>query len=174
LVLDLRNNPGGVLDAAVAVADAFLSHGLIVRGSGRAQDARFERFAKAGDSLEQIELVVLVNGGSASASEIVAGALKAHDRAAVVGEQTYGKASVQTVVPLTQGRAIKLTTSTYFTASGRPVNGRGIEPDVVVRAENPRTQYSGPGDAVDPNTDKQLQEALRILDRRSVVLSRAP
>jgi carboxyl-terminal processing protease len=77
-------------------------------------------------------------------------------------------------VPLTQGRAIKLTTSTYFTASGRPVNGRGIEPDVVVRAENPRTQYSGPGDAVDPNTDKQLQEALRILDRRSVVLSRAP
>jgi carboxyl-terminal processing protease len=174
LVLDLRDNPGGVLDAAVTVADAFLSHGLIVRGSGRAQDSRFERFAKAGDSLEQIELVILVNGGSASASEIVAGALKAHDRAAVVGERTYGKASVQTVVPLTQGRAIKLTTSTYFTASGRPINGRGIEPDVVVRAEDPRTQYSGPGDAVDPNTDNQLQEALRILDRRSVVLSRAP
>jgi carboxyl-terminal processing protease len=88
---------------------------------------------------------VLVNAGSASASEIVAGALKAHDRAEVVGERTYGKASVQTVMPLADGRAIKLTTSRYYTASGRSINGTGIEPDVVVSADNPRALFGSPG-----------------------------
>lgn len=172
LVVDLRNNPGGVLDAAVAVADAFLEDGLIVRGSGRAGDARFERHAQPGDELENIDVVVLVNSGSASASEIVAGALKAHDRAELVGERTYGKASVQTVMPLADGRAIKLTTSRYYTASGRSINGTGIEPDVVVRADNPRALFGSPGVQIAPADDNQLQTALGVLERRPVALSR--
>lgn len=173
LVVDLRNNPGGVLDAAVAVADAFLEDGLIVRGSGRAGDARFERHAQPGDELENIDVVVLVNGGSASASEIVAGALKAHDRAEVVGERTYGKASVQTVMPLADGRAIKLTTSRYYTASGRSINATGIEPDVVVSADNPRALFGSPGVQIAPSDDNQLQTALGVLERRPMALSRA-
>jgi carboxyl-terminal processing protease len=173
LVVDLRNNPGGVLDAAVAVADAFLEDGLIVRGSGRAGDARFERHAQPGDELESIDVVVLVNSGSASASEIVAGALKAHDRAELVGERTYGKASVQTVMPLADGRAIKITTSRYYTASGRSINGTGIEPDVVVRADNPRALFGSPGVQIAPADDNQLQTALGVLERRPVALSRA-
>ena len=173
LVVDLRNNPGGVLDAAVAVADAFLEDGLIVRGSGRAGDARFERHAQPGDELENIDVVVLVNGGSASASEIVAGALKAHDRAEVVGERTYGKASVQTVMPLADGRAIKLTTSRYYTASGRSINATGIEPDVVVSADNPRALFGSPGVQIAPADDNQLQTALGVLERRPMALSRA-
>ncbi|NNC65129.1 MAG: S41 family peptidase [Gammaproteobacteria bacterium] len=172
LVVDLRNNPGGVLDAAVAVADAFLDDGLIVRGSGRAGDARFERHAKSGDELESIDVVVLVNAGSASASEIVAGALKAHDRAEVVGERTYGKASVQTVMPLADGRAIKLTTSRYYTASGRSINGTGIEPDVVVSAENPRALFGSPGVQISPTDDNQLQTALGVLRHAPLSLSR--
>jgi len=173
LVVDLRNNPGGVLDAAVAVADAFLEDGLIVRGSGRAGDARFERHAQPGDELENIDVVVLVNSGSASASEIVAGALKAHDRAELVGERTYGKASVQTVMPLADGRAIKLTTSRYYTASGRSINATGIEPDVVVSADNPRALFGSPGVQIAPADDNQLQTALGVLERRPMALSRA-
>src|SRR5690606_6381723 len=133
IVLDLRNNPGGVLEAAVDVADLFLAEGLIVRGSGRARQARFERYARKGDLLEDIPLVVPVNSGSASASEIVAGALKDHGRALLVGTKTYGKGSVQTVMPIGEGRAIKLTTSLYITPSGAQINGVGIEPDVVVK-----------------------------------------
>jgi len=173
LVVDLRNNPGGVLDAAVAVADAFLEDGLIVRGSGRAGDARFERHAQPGDELENIDVVVLVNSGSASASEIVAGALKAHDRAELVGERTYGKASVQTVMPLADGRAIKLTTSRYYTASGRSINATGIEPDVIVSADNPRALFGSPGVQIAPADDNQLQTALGVLERRPMALSRA-
>ena len=173
LVLDLRNNPGGVLDAAVDMADAFLSDGLIVRGRGRAGDARFERYAHPGDALEAVELVVLVNAGSASASEIVAGALKAHERAELVGKRTYGKASVQTVMPLTAGRAIKLTTSRYFTASGLSINGRGLDPDLVVEATNPRALFGGPGVDIEPDEDAQLQAALDILSRGHLALSRA-
>jgi carboxyl-terminal processing protease len=173
LVLDLRNNPGGVLDAAVTVADAFLARGLIVRGSGRAGDARFERYAHAGDDLENIDVVVLVNAGSASASEIVAGALKANERAQLVGERTYGKASVQTVMPLADGRAIKLTTSHYFTASGRSINGRGLEPDIVVQADDPKLLFGNPGVQIAPEADNQLQAALGALGHRPLALSRA-
>ena len=173
LVVDLRNNPGGVLDAAVDVADAFLDDGLIVRGSGRAGDARFERHAQPGDELERIDVVVLVNAGSASASEIVAGALKAHGRAEVVGERTYGKASVQTVMPLADGRAIKLTTSRYYTASGRSINGTGIEPDIVVRADNPGALFGTPGVQIAPAEDNQLQRALAVLEHAPLSLSRA-
>lgn len=174
VVLDLRNNPGGVLSSAVEVADAFLENGLIVRGSGRARDARFEQYARPGDILNGAKLVVLVNGGSASASEIVAGALKDHHRADVVGQRTFGKGSVQTVMPLSDGRAIKLTTSRYLTPSGRSINGTGVEPDFVVAAENPRHLYRGPGSAVAARNDNQLRQALRVIGFSPVELSRAP
>jgi carboxyl-terminal processing protease len=131
LVLDLRNNPGGVLEAGVAVADAFLNDGIIVSADGRTPDARFRMEATPGDLIDGAELVVLVNGGSASASEIVAGALKDHNRAELIGHKTYGKGSVQTVMPLAQGGAIKLTTSRYYTPSGVSIHGKGITPDLV-------------------------------------------
>jgi carboxyl-terminal processing protease len=134
LVLDLRGNPGGVLEAAVDVADAFLEEGLIVTASGRTRDATFQRQALPGDLLDGAPVVVIVNGGSASASEIVAGALKDHGRATIVGTRTFGKGSVQTVMPLSGGRAIKLTTSRYFTPDGQSIQGRGISPDVELPA----------------------------------------
>jgi carboxyl-terminal processing protease len=132
LVLDLRNNPGGVLEAAIGVSDVFLDGGLIVTANGRAPDARFSVDAKPGDELDGAPLIVLVNSGSASASEIVAGALQDHSRARLVGSQTYGKGSVQTVMALSDGHAIKLTTSRYFTPSGASIHERGIKPDVVI------------------------------------------
>lgn len=168
VVLDLRNNPGGLLESAVDVADRFLESGLIVRGSGRIRNSRFEQFANAGDSLEEVPLVVLVNAGSASASEIVAGAIKDHNRARIVGERTYGKGSVQTVMPLSEHTAIKLTTSRYITPSGRSINGTGIEPDVLVRNTDPRRQYRGRDSIVRPDEDAQLQRALSVLGARSV------
>jgi carboxyl-terminal processing protease len=132
LVLDLRDNPGGLLEAGVAVADAFLDAGVIVTAEGRAYDARFAMSAKKGDLLDGAPLTVLVNGDSASASEIVAGALRDHRRATLVGRQTYGKGSVQTVVPLSGGYALKLTTSRYYTPSGESIHKTGIRPDVII------------------------------------------
>ena len=174
VVLDLRNNPGGVLDAAVEVADAFLERGLIVRGRGRARDARFEKYATPGDIFSDLRVAVLVNRGSASASEIVAGALQDHQRAHVVGERTFGKGSVQTVMPLSGGRALKLTTSHYFTPSGRSINGTGIEPDIVMPARDPARQYRGPGSETAPREDNQVRAALRFIRFNPVELSRAP
>ena len=174
IVLDLRNNPGGVLDAAIEVADVFLDRGLIVRGSGRVRQARFERHARPGGGLEGVPVVVLVNRGSASASEIVAGALQDHDRATVIGERTYGKGSVQTVMPLGGGSALKLTTSHYLTPSGRSINGSGVEPDWVVRNEDPARQFRGFAGTVQLHEDRQLQEALRRLGYDSIAVSRAP
>ena len=174
VVLDLRNNPGGVLDAAIDVADSFLEHGLIVRGKGRVRDARFEEHANPGDIFSGVQVAVLVNRGSASASEIVAGALKDHRRASLVGEQTFGKGSVQTVMPLSDGRALKLTTSNYFTPSGRSINGTGIEPDFVVSAHNSAQQYRGPGSDILASDDNQLQEALRIIGSNPAELIGAP
>jgi carboxyl-terminal processing protease len=136
LVLDLRNNPGGVLEAAVGVSDAFLDQGVIVTANGRAPDAKFEMDAKAGDVMQGAPIVVLVNGGSASASEIVAGALQDNHRAKLLGQQTYGKGSVQTVVPLSDGHAIKLTTSRYFTPSGASIHEKGIRPDIVIATQD--------------------------------------
>src|SRR5882724_8358599 len=133
LVLDLRNNPGGVLEAGVAVADAFLNEGVIVTADGRTADARFRMEATPGALINGAELVVLVNGGSASAAEIVAGALKDHNRAELIGHKTYGKGSVQTVMPLSHGGAVKLTTSRYFTPSGVSIHGKGIIPDIVAQ-----------------------------------------
>ncbi len=175
LVLDLRNNPGGVLDAAVDVADAFLERGLVVTGNGRIRDARFERYARPGDVLDGAELVVLVNAGSASASEIVAGALRDNGRALVVGTRTYGKGSVQTVMPLSDGRAIKLTTSKYYTPAGESIHDRGIEPDVPVAMAPGLTRiFRGPGSGVELVDDNQLQEALRVLGYRPIMQSKAP
>jgi carboxyl-terminal processing protease len=165
LVLDLRGNPGGVLESAVSVADEFLEAGVIVRADGRTPDARFEMDATAGDAIGGAPLVVLVDGGSASGSEIVAGALRDHRRATLMGERTFGKGSVQTVIPLRDGQALKLTTSKYFTPSGASIHERGIEPDVVL-ADLP----SGPPDSVPPSMGKDaaVQSALQYLRDRSL------
>jgi carboxyl-terminal processing protease len=132
LVLDLRNNPGGVLDAAVSVADTLLDSGIIVTADGRTADAKFAMRAHPGDLMNKAPIVVLVNHGSASASEIVAGALKDLQRATLIGQTTYGKGSVQSVLPLAGGGALKLTTSRYHTPSGASINERGIVPDFVI------------------------------------------
>ena len=134
LVLDLRNNPGGVLNAAVKVADAFIDEGLIVYTEGREKDSRIDFRATPTDVLAGRPLVVLVNVGSASASEIVAGALQDHRRALIIGSKTFGKGSVQTVLPLKGGSAIKLTTARYYTPSGRSIQAEGIVPDVPLEA----------------------------------------
>ena len=132
LVLDLRNNPGGVLNAAVSVSDAFLDQGIIVYTEGRMDDAKLTFSAKGSDILDGIPLVVLVNAGSASASEIVAGALQDHGRAVIMGEKTFGKGSVQTILPLGNGSALKLTTARYYTPSGTSIQARGIVPDIAL------------------------------------------
>ena len=129
VVLDLRNNPGGVLESAVEVADQLLESGVIVTADGRTPAARFTMEATPGEVLPGVPVVVLVNGSTASAAEILAGALQDHHRAVLLGRRTFGKGSVQTVMPLTAGRAIKLTTSRYFTPSGRSIQGHGIDPD---------------------------------------------
>ena len=157
MVLDMRDNPGGTLGAAVEVADAFMEEGLIVRGNGRIDEARFVENATPGDVIDGRTLIVLVDDRSASASEIVAAALQENDRARVVGERTFGKGSVQTVIPLADGGALKLTTSEYFTPSGRSIDGTGVEPDLVVQG-GPR--YRGSGSPVAPGDDIQLLEAL--------------
>ncbi|MGB2335784.1 MAG: S41 family peptidase, partial [Alcanivorax sp.] len=132
LILDLRNNPGGVLNGAVEVTDLFLDAGLVVYTQGREKASRNDFNASAGDALNGKPLVVLVNGGSASASEIVAGALQDQERAIVVGNRTFGKGSVQTVLPLSKDRALKLTTARYYTPKGRSIQAEGIEPDIAV------------------------------------------
>ncbi|HUQ11603.1 MAG TPA: S41 family peptidase [Steroidobacteraceae bacterium] len=129
VIIDLRNNPGGVLESAVEVADQLLEDGIIVSADGRTPSARFTMQATPGDVLPGVPVVVLVNGTTASAAEILAGALQDHHRAVLLGRRTFGKGSVQTVMPLSGGRAIKLTTSRYHTPSGRSIQGRGIEPD---------------------------------------------
>ena len=145
LVLDLRNNPGGVLSAAVSVSDAFLKEGTIVYTEGRMDEAKLKFSAKGSDILDGIPLVVLVNAGSASASEIVAGALQDHRRAVIIGEKTFGKGSVQTILPLDNGSALKLTTARYYTPSGVSIQARGIVPDITLdRMEVSRVE-AGPG-----------------------------
>jgi carboxyl-terminal processing protease len=132
LVLDLRNNPGGVLNAAVAVSDAFLEDGLIVYTDGRVEDAKMRFSATPNDILNGAPIIVLINAGSASASEIVAGALQDHKRAIIMGEKTFGKGSVQTILPTSNGGAVKLTTARYYTPSGRSIQAEGISPDVPI------------------------------------------
>jgi carboxyl-terminal processing protease len=132
LVLDLRNNPGGVLNAAVGVSDAFITDGLIVYTQGRLADSKLQFSAGPDDVLAGAPMVVLVNRGSASASEIVAGALQDHKRALVMGAKTFGKGSVQTIVPIDDSTALKLTTARYYTPSGRSIQAQGIVPDITL------------------------------------------
>jgi carboxyl-terminal processing protease len=201
LVLDLRNNPGGVLNAAVDVSDAFLDKGLIVYTQGRIQDSELKFNASPKMLLENEPMVVLVNGGSASASEIVAGALQDHKRAVILGTRTFGKGSVQTILPLTNDTALKLTTARYYTPSGRSIQAEGIEPDIVLdpvkltKVDEPSmerikeadlTGHLANGNAKSAGKDKkekapelslaesdyQLYEALNILKGLSILKSR--
>ena len=136
-VIDLRNNPGGLLDQAIAISDDFLDKGAIVLTKGRGLEETQRANARAGDLAEGKPVVVLINGGSASASEIVAGALQDHKRATVIGTRSFGKGSVQTIIPLGANGAIRLTTARYYTPSGRSIQAKGIKPDVVVEQELP-------------------------------------
>jgi carboxyl-terminal processing protease len=164
LVLDLRGNPGGVLEAAASVADEFLEGGIIVRGEGRTPESRFEIDATAGDALRGAPLVVLVDGGSASGAEIVAGALRDHERATLMGERTFGKGSVQTVIPLRHGQALKLTTSRYYTPSGVTIHEHGLDPDFVLAGTLSARRGAGQPAADDP----AVQAALQYLRDRSL------
>jgi len=172
LILDLRNNPGGILDSAVEVSDLFLDEGIIVTAEGRTPESRFRRYAEIGDIMDGGTVVVLVNGGSASASEIVAGALQDHERALIIGTTTFGKGLVQTVIPLSRGRAIKLTTSHYYTPSGDSIHEIGIVPDIVVEGSG---EYPGSSASatVDRENDAQLIEALEQIRNQRVMHSQA-
>ncbi|HEX3847541.1 MAG TPA: S41 family peptidase [Steroidobacteraceae bacterium] len=160
LVLDLRNNPGGVLEAAVAVSDTFLNSGVIVTAKGRTPESKFEMDATPGDALNGAPIVILVNGGSASAAEIVAGALHDNHRARLIGRTTFGKGSVQTVIPLSGDRAIKLTTSLYYTPSGVSINHRGIAPDIELPRDQkpPAAAANAPLVQRDPEVKRALEE----------------
>ena len=173
IVIDLRNNPGGLLDQSVKVSDAFLDQGEIVSTRSRRPDERRRFNAKAGDITDGLPIVVMVNGGSASASEIVAGALQDHRRAIVLGTRTFGKGSVQTIIPLSGNGAIRLTTARYYTPSGRSIQAKGIEPDILVeqakvekitrpgvkREEDLRGRLDNPSDnRVKPDTEQLVKE----------------
>ena len=140
LVLDLRNNPGGLLDQAVKVADRFIESGLIVSMEGRREDQKMKFFAHSQGTIARYPLIVLVNGGSASASEIVAGAIQDHGRGILVGTQTFGKGSVQTIFPLKDGSGLRLTTARYFTPNGRSIQAKGIIPDIIVKPSLPEEE----------------------------------
>jgi len=167
LVLDLRDNPGGVLEASVAVADQFLDEGLIVRADGRTPEARFELRATPGDSLQAAPMVVLVDAGSASGAEIVAGALRDHGRATLMGSRTYGKGSVQTVMPLRGGQALKLTTSRYFTPSGTSLHGSGLQPDVQLETTAAAADEREAG-REPPGRDPAVSSAIQYLKDRQL------
>ncbi|WP_246325402.1 S41 family peptidase [Dissulfurirhabdus thermomarina] len=185
LVLDLRNNPGGLLDQAIGVADLFLDEGLIVYTDGRLKEQQKKYYARKNGHPRTYPVVVLVNGGSASASEIVTGALQDHHRALVLGTKTFGKASVQTIIPLEDGAALRLTTAHYFTPAGRSIHEKGIVPDLVVpyveaapeaeeagqglyerlgvaERQKPEAAKAESGGSQVP-MDNQIEEALRIL-----------
>ncbi len=194
IILDLRNNPGGVLQAAVDVCDLFLDSGLIVYTKGRLPDSEMQFSATPGDILNGLPIVVLINGGSASASEIVAGALQDHQRAVIMGTTSFGKGSVQTVLPLHDNRALKLTTARYYTPNGRSIQAKGIVPDIkvenatlkkmakqhLVREADLSGHLENPGNTdaekktETPSqhleeTDYQLYEALNLLKALNVV-----
>lgn len=192
LVLDLRNNPGGVLQAAVEVSDHFLNKGLIVYTKGRIANSELRFSADPADASQGVPLVVLINGGSASAAEIVAGALQDHKRAVLMGTDSFGKGSVQTVLPLTNDRALKLTTALYYTPNGRSIQAQGIVPDIVVErgtvtrddspaqgikeadlpghlgngnggADKPSNGKTAPATTAPQDKDYQLSQALNLL-----------
>ena len=140
LVLDLRNNPGGLLDQAVKISDRFIESGTIVSIDGRREDVKQKWPAHPEGTLPRYPLVVLINGGSASGSEIVAGAIQDHGRGILVGTQTFGKASVQTIIPLKDGSGLRLTTARYYTPNGRSIQAKGIAPDIIVKPSRPEEE----------------------------------
>jgi carboxyl-terminal processing protease len=160
VVLDLRNNPGGLLDQAVAVSDAFLDKGEIVSTRGRRSDDAQRYNARSGDIASGLPVAVLINGGSASASEIVAGALQDHHRAILIGTKSFGKGSVQTIIPLAGHGAMRLTTARYYTPAGRSIQARGIDPDIVVEAakiERAAAKDDKTASAADKKDDKSAK-----------------
>src|SRR3954452_16603688 len=170
VVLDLRNNPGGLLDQAVAVSDAFLEKGEIVSTRGRRADDAQRYNARAGDIASGLPVAVLINGGSASASEIVAGALQDHHRAVLIGTKSFGKGSVQTIIPLAGHGAMRLTTARYYTPSGRSIQAKGIDPDVVVEAakiENAKKPDSGKQASAKPEDKKPGDKSAKPEDKTS-------
>lgn len=193
LVLDLRNNPGGLLQSAVDIADLFLNEGLVVSTEGRMANAQVSFQASADTLAHEVPLVVLINRGSASAAEIVAGALQDQRRAVLIGSSTFGKGSVQQVIPLGNGEGLKLTTALYFTPSGRSIQAQGVEPDVSVMRGRVEIEFDSPGfreadlaghlgnrePAPDPTSmssrlseDYQLGEALNLLKALNVIRQR--
>jgi len=156
-ILDLRNNPGGLLSQAIKITDFFLSSGEIVSTKSRQENENRKWFAHAGDILNGETLVVLINNGSASASEIVAGALKDHKRAILVGENSYGKGSVQSIIPLRNKGAIRLTISKYYLPSGESISEVGVSPDIVVAEDNDNFR-------IDTDSDNQLTYAIKLLN----------
>ncbi len=175
VILDLRYNPGGLLTQAVQVSDMFLDAGLIVRTDGRMESQHHKFVAQSDDTLPMLPLVVLVNEGSASASEIVAGAIQDHGRGILVGVKTFGKGSVQTILPLGDDSALRLTTALYYTPSGRSINDKGIEPDVIEEYEPPVSE-GGEEDGAEPekpaphdpvefhyDKDNQIMRAIELL-----------
>ena len=156
LIIDLRNNPGGLVPASITIADALVDSGTLVYTEGRLPSANRRFEAESGDILNGVPVVVLINGGSASASEIVAGALQDNHRAAIVGTQSFGKGSVQTVMPLGDGRAVKLTTARYFTPSGRSIQAEGIVPDITIERAEIRP-YTTPDRVKEADLDGHLE-----------------
>ncbi len=173
LILDLRNNPGGVLDAAVRVSDAFIEKGPIVSIQGRTEGNGRVFEASRGDLLDGKPLVVLINGGSASAAEIVAGAIQDQHRGIVIGTKSFGKGSVQTILPLTTEGAIKLTTARYFTPSGRSIQGEGIEPDIIIRPLKIAKSETEGEDLFEPITEASLNKSLSNKDDKAQQEKRA-
>jgi carboxyl-terminal processing protease len=204
VILDLRNNPGGVLQSSVEVADAFLDGGQVVYTQGRQDNSNISYHAEAGDITNNLPVVVLINDGSASASEIVAGALQDHKRAVIMGTRSFGKGSVQSVIPISNDRAIKLTTALYYTPNGRSIQAQGIEPDVNVErvqiaaiqqgamtTEADLARHLGNGKGGKESTskeranrrissaellkeDNQLHEALNLLKGLNIFIERSP
>jgi carboxyl-terminal processing protease len=169
LIVDVRNNPGGLLSAAVEVSEEFLGDGkLIVYTEGRVRNQNMRFTAHARRAITEVPMVVLVNQGSASASEIVAGAIQDHGRGVVIGQQTFGKGSVQTIIPLADGSGLRLTTARYFTPKGRSIHGKGIAPDIVIDPPKDEVTATKPGtpplsEAELMKRDVQLQRAIEIL-----------
>jgi carboxyl-terminal processing protease len=169
IILDLRYNPGGLLSSAVEVSEEFLGDGkLVVYTEGRVRNQNMRFTAHAKHSITEVPLVVLVNGGSASASEIVAGAIQDHGRGVIIGTQTFGKGSVQTIIPLSDGSGLRLTTARYYTPKGRSIHGKGITPDIVIEAPKEEAAAAKPNtppptEAEQMKKDVQLQRAIEIL-----------
>ena len=178
LVLDLRNNPGGLLTSAVEVTEKFVEDGkLVVYTEGRVRNQNMRFSAHAKKAYNTIPMVVLVNQGSASASEIVAGALQDYGRAIVVGTQTFGKGSVQTIIPLSDGSGLRLTTAKYFTPKGRSIHGKGITPDIVVEVPkdtNGKPPQVGLDPAEEMKKDVQLQRALDVIKTMRIIDQKRP